>query len=91
MKLVFFFIAIGLVVNEQTTHICSPGRGIGSNGKPRQYFIHKNNRKQAQQAVRHQDDGRPPIYHNERGKKLHFHSSNKHDNIRKRWNSFSIW
>ncbi|CAF0733518.1 unnamed protein product [Rotaria sp. Silwood1] len=89
MKLFFVFITIGLVLmclismSEQATHINILGRGIGNSGKPRQNFIHKNNRKKAQEAARRQDSGRSPIHHNAHGKKPHFYLSNKHVNTRK--------
>jgi hypothetical protein len=59
------------------------GRGVGGSGKPRQHFTQKKSRKEAQEAARRQGGGRPPIQHNERGQKSHFHPSDKQGNIRK--------
>ncbi|UJR33887.1 hypothetical protein I4U23_021308 [Adineta vaga] len=88
MKLSIVSIIIGLVlmclftVSEQGV-IRIPGRGAGGSGKPRQHFIHKNTRKEAEEAARRQGGGRSPVHHNEKGHKSHFHPSDKNGNIRK--------
>ncbi|CAF1217058.1 unnamed protein product [Adineta ricciae] len=88
MKLFAIFLAIGLVLlclvsNSEQGPIRIPGRGAGGSGKPRQHFIHKNTRKEAEEAARRQGGGRPPIHHNERGQKSHYHPSDKNGDIRK--------
>lgn len=60
-----------------------PSRPLGPSGKPMQHFIQKNNRKDALEAAKQQGRGRPPIHHNEKGRKSHFHPSNSDGTIRK--------
>jgi len=83
----FIFVCIltlfDVSVSEQRGPIRVPGRGIGGSGKPRQHFIQMPNRKAAHDAAQRQGGGRPPAHHNERGRKSHYHPTDKNGNIRK--------
>ncbi|CAF0778517.1 unnamed protein product [Adineta steineri] len=85
MILFIGFIAVGIVLMCLFTFIGQAGirifsRSVRGSGKPRQHFNQKNSRKE---AARSQGDRRSSIHHNERGKKSHFHPSDKNGNIHK--------
>lgn len=55
------------------------GRGTGGSGKPRDHFINKNSRKEAENAARDAGKGNKPIHHSPHkpGQSPHFHPADK--------------